>query len=148
MQKLRLQSIKRLRATPRSSGKDAEVVDCLGGRAKWIPDAQILSIKAHLVSDDGADEHFAELLREESTFSLEVFSETGSVGFSVTAVEDVELRSATARPNQGPFTCNYYLKLRAEPVSPPGDELSASLAPGTGGGGLLLAQANRSATDD
>ena len=119
MHKLRLRAIKRLRAAPTAVREEAIAVDCLGGRAKWIPDTQILSIKVHLIADNGADEHFTKLLRKESTFDLGVFSKTSSVRFSVLAVEAMELRSATARPNRGPFTLHYYLKLRAEPASPP-----------------------------
>ncbi len=62
---MRLQSIKRLRAAPAVAKGEAVAVDCLGGRAKWMPGSQILSIRVHIVSDNGTDEHFAKLLRDE-----------------------------------------------------------------------------------
>jgi hypothetical protein len=114
---LRLKPIKGLRAIDKINLNDSINVKCLDGRAKWIPTSHILSIKVHFIVDGSEDDVFLEFISKSQNFDLEVITDsmTACTRFKVVAVDEIECRSGTGRP-QGPFTMNYYMKFIAEQV--------------------------------
>jgi len=114
---IRIRSIKRLRAIKKGLSESFGV-ECVDGRAKWIPSTRILSIKVHLIEDDSSGEAFLDFVRNSQGFNLEVAADSreDSTTFKVITVDEIEWRSGTVRP-QGPFSINYYMKFCAEHVS-------------------------------
>ncbi len=112
---LRLRSIKRLSVRKNINSEVFITVECTGGRAKWIPESKILSLKVHILSRNKNSDMITDFMRSENDYVLEISDETGSLTFHETTLNEMELRSGTFS-HEGDSTFDYYLQLRAEHV--------------------------------
>jgi hypothetical protein len=67
---LKVRPIKKIRVFDNKKSNESYSVECLDGRAKWIPNSCILSIKVHLITDDLNDENFLHLSKDPKTSIL------------------------------------------------------------------------------
>ena len=105
---IRLRDIIQITVTPDDLEKFSFSLQCLGGRAKWLPESDILSLTIDIIDSGNIFEKFLEFLgSNKNSFCIEAACRDASACFRCYKQNTFEIKSGTARP-AGPSTTRFY----------------------------------------